>query len=116
MKCLVIHGSPRRGNTWDVLKLTEEEMNKNGEFEFEEIELAKENIPTCLGCFNCIIKGESLCPHKNTIQRIVSKIEEADAIIITSPVYSMQITGLLKNFIDHMSYNFHRARFFIKKY
>ena len=28
MKCLVIHGSPRRGNTWDVLKLTEEEMNK----------------------------------------------------------------------------------------
>ena len=25
MKCLVIHGSPRRGNTWDVLKLTEEE-------------------------------------------------------------------------------------------
>ena len=115
MKCLVIHGSPRRGNTWEVLKLTEEEMNKNGEFEFEEIELAKENIPTCLGCFNCIIKGESLCPHKNTIQRIVSKIEEADAIIITSPVYSMQITGLLKNFIDHMSYNFHRPRFFYKK-
>ena len=46
MKCLVIHGSQRRGNTWDVLKLTEEEMKKNGEFEFEEIELDKENIPT----------------------------------------------------------------------
>ena len=114
MKCLVIHGSPRRENTWDVLKHTEEEMNKNGDCEYEEIELDKENIPTCLRCFNCIIKGESLCSHKNTIQRIVSKIEEADAIIITSPVYSMQITGVLKNFIDHMSYNFHRARFFIK--
>ncbi|WP_196000457.1 NAD(P)H-dependent oxidoreductase [Clostridium sp. 1001271B_151109_B4] len=57
----------------------------------------------------------SFCPHKDIIQRIVSKIEEADAIIITSPVYSMQITGLLKNFIDHMSYNFHRPRFFYKK-
>lgn len=115
MKCLVIHGSPRRGNTWDVLKLTEEEMNKKGEFEFEEIELVKEKIPNCLGCFNCIIKDESLCPHKDIIQKIVSKIEEADAVIITSPVYSMQITGLLKNFIDHMSYNFHRPRFFYKK-
>ncbi|WP_409069976.1 hypothetical protein ACFLKB_12625 [Clostridium sp. FAM 1755] len=27
----------------------------------------------------------------------------------------MQITGLLKNSIDHMSYNFHRPRFFTKK-
>lgn len=27
----------------------------------------------------------------------------------------MQVSGLLKNFIDHMSYNFHRPRFYNKK-
>ncbi|SCK04757.1 azoreductase [uncultured Clostridium sp.] len=63
MKCLVIHGSPRHGNSWDVLKI----------------------------------------------------VEEADSLIITLPVYSMQLSGLLKNFIDHMSYNFHRPRFYNKK-
>lgn len=26
MNCLVIHGSPRRGNTWTVLKLVKEEI------------------------------------------------------------------------------------------
>ncbi|WP_347707330.1 NAD(P)H-dependent oxidoreductase [Clostridium sporogenes] len=42
-------------------------------------------------------------------------MEKADALIVTSPVYSLQITGLLKNSIDHMAYNFHRPRFFTKK-
>ena len=36
-------------------------------------------------------------------------------MIITSPVYSLQISGQLKNFIDHMSYNFHRPKYFNKK-
>lgn len=115
MKCLVIHGSPRRSNTWEVLNMVENEMKRIGDFDFELIELSKEKIPTCIGCFNCIFKGEDKCPHKNFIMPLVKKIEEADALIITSPVYSMQLSGLLKNFIDHMSYNFHRPRFYNKK-
>jgi len=115
MKCLVIHGSPRKGNTWTVLNLAKEEMKKNGEIEFEDIEISKVDIPTCIGCCNCIYKGENRCPHSDKIISIANKIEEADALIITSPVYSMQVTGLLKNFIDHMSYNFHRPKFFTKK-
>ena len=115
MKCLVIHGSPRRSNTWEVLNMVENEMKRIGDFDFELIELSKEKIPTCIGCFNCIFKGEDKCPHKNFIIPLVKKIEEADALIITSPVYSMQLSGLLKNFIDHMSYNFHRPRFYNKK-
>lgn len=115
MKCLVLHGSPRRGNTWGVLNMVKEEMSKNGDFEFEVIELGKEKIPMCIGCFNCISKGEEKCPHNSYIEPIVKKMEDADAFIITSPVYSMQISGTLKNFIDHMSYNFHRPKFYTKK-
>lgn len=115
MKCLVIHGSPRRGNTWDVLNIVKDEMQKNGDFNFEVIELSKEKIPICIGCFNCITKGEDKCPHKSYIEPLVKKMEEADAFIITTPVYSMQLSGILKNFIDHMSYNFHRPKFYNKK-
>lgn len=115
MKCLVIHGSPRRGNTWDVLKIVKEEMNKEGSFQFEEVELSKEKLPTCIGCFNCILKGEDKCPHHTIIENIVEKMKSADAFIFTSPVYSMQVSGLVKNFIDHMSYNFHRPSFYNKK-
>lgn len=90
-------------------------MNIEGSFDFEEVELAKEKIPTCIGCFNCIIKGESKCPHNDIISNIANKMKEADAFIITTPVYSMQLSGLLKTFIDHMSYNFHRPIFYNKK-
>lgn len=115
MKVLVIHGSPRKRNTWDVLNLVKAEMSKEERIEFEDIELIKENIPICNGCFMCFYKGENVCPHYEKISKIARKIEMADALIITSPVYSLQITGLLKNFIDHMSYNFHRPRYFTKK-
>lgn len=115
MRCVVVHGSPRRGNTWDVLNIAKEEMKKHGEIEFIDIELRKENIPYCNGCFLCIYKGEDKCPHKEKISYIVNEIENADAVIVTSPVYSMQVSGLLKTFIDHMSYNFHRPKFFTKK-
>ena len=115
MRCVVIHGSPRRGNTWDVLNLTKEEIKKYGEFEFIDIELRKENIPHCNGCFLCIYKGEDKCPHNEKIRNIVQEIEKSDFVIVTSPVYSMQVSGILKTFIDHMSYNFHRPKFFAKK-
>ncbi|KLE16858.1 NAD(P)H-dependent oxidoreductase [Clostridium sp. C8] len=115
MRCTVIHGSPRRGNTWEVLNIAKDEMRKYGEFEFKDIELGKENIPHCNGCFLCIYKGEDKCPHREKINYIVKEIEDSDFIIITSPTYSMQVSGLLKTFIDHMSYNFHRPKFFKKK-
>lgn len=72
-------------------------------------------IPMCTGCFNCILKSEEKCPHYESIKYINDKITWCDAMIITSPVYSLQISGQLKNFIDHMSYNFHRPKYFNKK-
>jgi hypothetical protein len=40
---------------------------------------------------------------------------EADGIIITSPVYALNVTALLKNLFDHTAYLYHRPRFFTKK-
>lgn len=115
MKCLVIHGSPRRGNTWDVLNRVKEEMNKNGNFQWDIIELGRLQMTNCVGCFNCIFKGEEQCPHNNYMGEIRGKMDEADVFIITSSVYSLNITGTLKTFIDHMSFKFHRPSYFTKK-
>ena len=48
-------------------------IENNGNFEFEGVELSKEKIPMCIGCFNCIKK----CPHNSYIETIVKKIEAA---------------------------------------
>ena len=115
MKILIIHGSPRRGNTWKILNKVKEKINEEIDADYEIIELSKMKIPMCTGCFNCILKSEEKCPHYESIKYINDKITWCDAMIITSPVYSLQISGQLKNFIDHMSYNFHRPKYFNKK-
>lgn len=115
MKGIVIHGSPRRGNTWDVFLRTKKIIDNKLAVDWEIIELSKLKLPQCIGCFNCILKGEEKCLHKNIIEDIYEKIQKADFLIITSPVYSMNVTGVLKTFIDHMSFKFHRPSYFKKK-
>lgn len=111
MRYLVINGSPRKKNTWEAVKAA----MKNMDGEFEEIHLMKEKIPMCNGCFKCFMEGEDRCPHFDKVNPIIEKIRWTDGIIITSPVYAMNVTALLKNFFDHTAYLYHRPEFFTKK-
>ena len=111
MKYLVINGSPRKKNTYSVI--TQAKTNLEGEF--EEIHLLKENIPLCVGCYKCINESERKCPHFGKVGPIIEKIMECDGLIIGSPVYAMNVSALLKNFLDHTAYLYHRPEFFTKK-
>ena len=61
------------------------------------------------------MEEEEKCPHYDRVHPIVEKMQNADGIIMTSPVYAMNVTGLLKNFFDHVAYFYHRPAFFTKK-
>lgn len=107
----MINGSPRKQNTYNAMKIAK----NNIDGEFEEINLVNEKIPMCVGCQNCIMKGEEKCPHFDKINPIIRKINECDGLIIISPVYAMNVTALLKNLFDHTAYLYHRPTFFTKK-
>ena len=111
MKYLIINGSPRRKNTYNAVK----QLISDFDGDFEEIHLIEEQIPFCVGCFNCFVEGEDKCPHFNKINPIVEKIRQCDGIIVASPVYALNVTALLKNFFDHTAYFYHRPQFFTKK-
>lgn len=121
IKFLILNGSPRKyGNTYSINEAIKESLLKRGQCdgdknEFLEVNLRNIDIPMCRGCGVCFKYGEDKCPHSSIIQAIVERIEWCDCLIITSPVYSMQVSALLKNFLDHMSYNFNRPRYFNKK-
>ena len=112
MKYLIINGSPRKKNTWAMVKRAKTILSDG---EFEEIQLMKEKIPMCNGCVKCIMEGEDECPHNDKINPIIEKLREADGLIIACPVYAMNVTALLKNFFDHTAYLYHRPEFFDKK-
>ena len=115
LNCLIINGTPHKGNTWVLVSLIQKQMEQLGNVTFDEVHLADTDIPFCIGCFACFEYGEQKCPHSEKVQPIAQKIEAADCLIFASSTYSLALTALSKNFIDHMSYNFHRPRLFTKK-
>ncbi|MCD4654435.1 flavodoxin family protein [bacterium] len=114
MKVLAIMGSPRKKDTYNICRLIEEEINAAEQVEFKYLFLKDMNLEFCRGCMLCIMKGEELCPIKDAALSIWNEMNEADAVIFSSPVYARQVTALMKNFIDRSAYIFHRPCFFEK--
>ncbi len=104
MKVTVINGNARHGSTWNCKELYCKELSRYEELEITEFVMPKDAPDLCVGCFNCFFKGEQNCPHSGQISPIVEALEAADLIIMTSPVYAMDITGGLKALLDHLCF------------
>jgi multimeric flavodoxin WrbA len=104
MKVTIINGNLRHGSTWHCRDLFLREFAKYGSVETKEFTLPKDMPHFCLGCFSCFYNGESTCPHASFIGPIITAMEEADLIILTSPVYGFDVTGQMKAFLDHLSF------------
>lgn len=108
---VVINGSKRIGNTYKFIKKIEQYYtSENENIKFSYINLGEYNINACLGCETCIIMDKCPLDNKDDFDKIVKKLMESDKIILSSPVYLMQISGLLKIFIDRTCRWFHRPQ------
>lgn len=117
MKILAIIGSPRtNGNTYRTVCQIERELNeKNDEIEFEYVQLSQIKLELCKGCYVCIEKGEEKCPLKDNRESLEIKMKQADAVIFASPVYTYNVSWIIKNFLDRFAYRCHRPDFHGKK-
>jgi len=115
MKILVIMGSPHKGNTFQACEVLHKLLQEEIPVEFEYLWLKDANLLPCKGCYVCIPRGEEKCPNRDDAPVIEQKMREADGVIFASPVYGMNVTGLMKSFVDRFCYIFHRPRFFDKK-
>ncbi|ABN56093.1 MULTISPECIES: flavodoxin family protein [Methanoculleus] len=108
---LGISGSPRRhGNTETLLDAVLEGAREAGA-EVEKIVLRPLEYASCQGCNVCHRTG--VCVLKDDLTEVFEKIENADVIVLASPIYSMGITAEAKGLIDRAQYLW--ARKFILK-
>ena len=103
MKILTIMGTPHRGNTRAITDLFLDEF-KDSKNEFDEIILPNDFNDICCGCANCILNGEDKCPHYSRINPIIKRIEEADLIILATPVFAGTCSSGMKVLLDHLAY------------
>lgn len=98
MKILAINGSHRKGrNTAGMLKLVLAEAAGLGA-ETELIELSQLNIKPCTACNRCL--RTPVCSVQDDMKPLADKMLNSDAIVLGSPVYFGNVTGLMKNFMD----------------
>jgi len=115
-KIVVIMGSPRKGNTFRACEEFRRHLQKNCPAVFEYVWLKDSHLVPCKGCFVCFPDGEDKCPNRDDdIHIIEQKMLDADGVIFASPVYSWNVSALMKTFIDRISYTGHRPQFFGKK-
>ena len=114
MKVVAIQGSAHKGNTHERVERLGEALMALGEVEVEHIALKDMDIEPCRGCFICFERGESECPIDDDMRAIARKLDEADGLVLATPVYAMHISYLLKAFVDRYASTFHRPRHFGK--
>ncbi len=115
-KVVAVIGSPRAGDTYDSVRLFEEKLKEICVCDFEYIQLKDFDIKPCRGCLTCVTKGEKYCPIKDDVAGIMEKLLSANGVVFATPVYSLNISGQLKMFIDRIAYVFHRPCFFDKAF
>lgn len=101
MNVAVIYGQRHSGNTYKLTRMLIDRLNCPTE---NVHEFYVNGIEQCVGCMQCIMNDEKLCPHRQQTEPIISAIEAADVIIIASPTYCFEMTGQLKSFCDHLAY------------
>ena len=98
MKIIVINGSPRtNGITESILRSVESELISRG-IDVEFFNLTDLDIGHCLGCCSCFMTGH--CIIKDDADRLSEKIKHADGLVLGSPTYASNVSGLMKDFID----------------
>lgn len=93
---LYISASNRKHNSYYLLNKLKSE---NDTF----ISLADLDIKYCLGCNACQKNKENQCVLRDDMSKIYDAITKCDNIIIMSPIYMNQITGILKNVLDRFN-------------
>ena len=116
MKILAIIGSPRgKGKGYEIVKMIEAKMKAKGDVDFDYLFLKDASLKPCIGCYNCLAMGEDKCPLADQRSSIEKQMLDADGIILSSPVYVLNVSSPMKNFIDRFAYTNHRPRFFSQK-
>lgn len=107
----VVHGQCHKGSTYHITKAILDKL-KDDDSIINEFFLPKDGPDFCIGCSSCFLKGESYCPSFEKVALIANAIEEANVIILASPTYGLEMTGPMKNMLDHLCYMWisHRPR------
>lgn len=103
MKVLIVNGSPHpEGNTSIALREVQKTLEKNG-VETEFVTIGNQDIRGCIACNYCKTHGK--CVFNDAVNELAPKFEEADGLIVGTPVYYANPNATLSAFMTRLFYS-----------
>ena len=103
MKVLIINGSPRvNGNTSVAVREMEKVFVEEG-VETEVVQVGNKDIRGCIACGYCRENGK--CVFNDVVNELAPKFEEADGLVVASPVYYASANATLIACLTRLFYS-----------
>ena len=103
MKVLIINGSPRKdGNTAIAIREVEQVFQQKG-VEVETVQIGNQDVRGCIACGSCAKNGK--CVFDDVVNELAPKFEEADGLVVASPVYYASANATLIACLDRLFYS-----------
>ncbi len=103
MKVLLVNGSAHKnGCTARALREVAETLEKEG-IETETLYIGNQDIRGCIACGSCGKTGK--CVFNDIVNQAAEKFEQADGLVVGSPVYYAHANGGLLAFLDRLFYS-----------
>ncbi|HWR40348.1 MAG TPA: flavodoxin family protein [Patescibacteria group bacterium] len=100
MKVIALVGSPRKNGNTDILlqKVLAGAKSRGAATEF--FYMNELNIRGCQGCYGCKKTGK--CVVDDDLVKVFTAIDEADAVVLGSPIYFGRFTAQSALFLDRL--------------
>ena len=103
MKVLMLNGSPRaNGNTAIALEEMRKVFAEEG-VEVELVQVGNQPVRGCNGCGRCKVTGK--CVFDDIVNELAGKLQEADGLVVASPVYFASANATLIAVLDRLFYS-----------
>ncbi len=105
MKVLIINGSPRVGGNTSIALNEMVKIFEGEGVETEMVQVGNKDIRGCIACGSCGKSGR--CVFDDAVNELAPKFEEADGMVVASPVYYASANATLIACLDRLFYSTH---------
>lgn len=102
MKILILNGSPREGQNTAALAEAFSEGAASAGHDVEIVNVGKKDITGCIACEYCHTKGNGVCFKKDDMTDIYPKLQEANMLVLASPIYYFTMTAQIQACIQRI--------------
>lgn len=102
MNILILNGSPRQNGTTAAMVDAFTEGAREALHKLDVVPICQRKIAGCLACEFCHTKGRGHCVQKDDMQEVYPLLEEAEVLVLASPIYYHNFSGQLQCAINRI--------------